>query len=166
MNAFLVRTQVRVMAKRVGIDITDCVIFLTVPTALEVARRLPRRSLLYNRSDLHSAFEETDQDYIRQLENALFTECDAVLYASRTLMETEKSFVKKDAVFFDHGVDQIHFSRKTAPEPIDIARIPRPRIGFFGGIDDYVVDLGLLTNMSRAPSRQRRWSLLETQPAQ
>ena len=149
LNAALVRSQIRSIAGRIGIDLRGSVVFLTVPTALGVIRKLPRGVLLYNRSDLHSAFEETDQEYIRQLEQALFEECDHVLYASRTLLESEKGRTNNRAVFLDHGIDLALFTRNENPEPPDLAEVPRPRIGFFGGIDDYVVDLDLLEHLAR-----------------
>ena len=48
-----------------------------------------------------------------------------------------------------HGVDLDHFDARTvAAEPADLATVPRPRVGFFGGIDDYVVDLDLLRRVA------------------
>ena len=54
------------------------------------------------------------------------------------------------ARFLDHGVDIELFRRRTAPEPPDQRSIPHPRLGFFGGIDDYVVDLDLLEYLARS----------------
>ena len=147
-NAWLVRHQVRLVAKRVGIDPSDAVLFVTIPTAVDVVRPLPRRSLLANRSDLHSAFEETNQDLIRDLENELLAQSDRVLYTSHALMKTEEPVSGDRAVFFDHGVDFDRFASVSGPPPADLANIPRPIVGFFGGIDDYIVDLDLLKRVA------------------
>lgn len=150
LNAGLVRLQVRMVAKRVGIELRRATVFLTVPTAWEVISELPHRALLYNRSDLHSAFEETNQDYIRELEHKLFDTSDVVLYVSHALMDAERSRVGNKVFFLDHGVDFQRFAADSGPEPADLAVIPHPRVGFFGGIDDYVVDLDLIAHVARA----------------
>ncbi len=147
-NAWLVRRQVRLAAKHLGIDPDDAVLFVTIPTAWDVVRPLPRRSLLANRSDLHSAFEETDQALIRELENELLVHSDVVLYTSHSLMNTEKPLSGDRAVFFDHGVDFARFAVERGAPPADLANIPRPIVGFFGGIDDYVVNLDLLRRVA------------------
>ncbi len=50
-----------------------------------------------------------------------------------------------------HGVDLAHFDpAATGPEPTDLAAVPHPRVGFFGGIDDYVVDLPLVRRLAQA----------------
>ena len=147
-NAWLIRKQVRLAAQRVGIDPSDAVVFVTIPTAWDVVRPLPRRSLLANRSDLHSAFEETDQAVIRELENELLVHSDVVLYTSHSLMRTEQSLSEDRAVFFDHGVDFDRFAVERGAPPGDMANIPHPIVGFFGGIDDYVVNLDLLRRVA------------------
>jgi len=147
-NARLVREQVRMVAKWIGIDPDDAVILVTIPTAVEVVRDWPRRSLLTNRSDLHSAFEETDQAFIRSLENELVASSDVALYTSHSLMRAEGSIAGDRAVFLDHGVDYDRFAAATGTPHPDLADIPGPIVGFFGGIDDYVVDLNLLKKVA------------------
>jgi glycosyltransferase involved in cell wall biosynthesis len=148
LNSGLVALQARFLARRLGIDVHRAVAFVTVPTAWDVVRRLGCARILFNRSDLHSAFEETDQDLIRALEHQLLEHADAVLYVSHALEDAERDITGARAVFLDHGVDVEHFSAASASEPSDMATIPHPRVGFFGGIDDYVVDLALLRRVA------------------
>lgn len=150
LNAWLVREQVRLVARYVGIDPDDAVLFVTIPTAVDVVRPMRRRALLANRSDLHSAFEESNQDLIRELEDDLLSRSDVVLYTSHALMDTESAVSGDRAVFFDHGVDFDRFASASGPPPADLADIPRPIVGFFGGLDDYVVDLDLLKRVAKA----------------
>lgn len=143
LNRVLVRVQVRLVAKLLGIR--DGVFMVTIPTAWEVIERLPRRALIFNRSDKHSAFGEVDTAYIESLEHRLLTESDSVVYVSHALMQEDHELVGERQYFLDHGVDLDHFTpRGTEDEPADLSAIAHPRIGFFGGIDDYVVDLSLL----------------------
>ncbi len=150
LNERLIRTQIRRIARRVGIDPDAAVVFLAVPTAWEVVEPMTTRAVLYNRSDFHSAFEETDQDYIRGLEDQLFSRADAVLYVSHALMEAEHHKVAERGVFLDHGVDLERFGPDDAAEPADLAAIAHPRIGFFGAVDDYTVDLDLLVQVAES----------------
>ncbi|MGH8905621.1 MAG: glycosyltransferase [Egibacteraceae bacterium] len=147
--AALVRAQVRIVARALGLRTPVC--FVTIPTAWDVIRRMRWHSVVFNRSDRHSAFPDADRDVIRRLEAALLRRSDHVLYASRTLMAEEAPVVGDRGVFLDHGVDLGHFVyHPPDDEPEDLRRIPRPRIGFFGGLDDYRVDLGLLEKVAQA----------------
>lgn len=141
-NSWLVRFQVERQARKMGIR--DPHIIVTVPTAWEVARRMKRSCLVYNRSDKHSAFTEADTSFIKHLEQELFTKSDAVLYSSRTFLESEKSFTGGRSHFLDHGVDTSHFAQRPRTETLTALGCKRPIIGFFGGLDDYVVDFDLL----------------------
>jgi glycosyltransferase involved in cell wall biosynthesis len=149
LNARLVRTQVRWFARRAGISLPDAVVVATIPTAWEIIRALDHRALILNRSDLHSAFEEADQFLIRELERQLVVNADVVMYTSHALMEAEQATAGGQVLFLDHGVDLDAFGGEPRPEPIDLATVSHPRIGFFGGIDDYVVDLGLIELVAR-----------------
>jgi glycosyltransferase involved in cell wall biosynthesis len=108
------------------------------------------RAVVYNRSDKHSAFREAPQEYVRSLEDGLLKNADLVAYVSRALMKSEAELTGERAFFLDHGVDLEHFRpRLPEEEPADLRAIPHPRIGFFGGFDDYTTDLGLLERVAR-----------------
>lgn len=149
LNARLVRAQIQLIARHVGIDVSDAVILVTIPTAWDVVAPMGRRAVLANRSDLHSAFEETDQDMIRGLESKLLVNSDAVVYTSRSLMDSERPLSGDRSFFLDHGVDLSRFGEVVGPRPQDIADLEGPIVGFFGGLDDYVVDLDLLGHVAR-----------------
>lgn len=144
-NAVLVRTQVRAVCRALGL--TEPVIMTTIPTAWDVVQPMRRRSLLFNRSDRHSAFPESDTATIEELENALLRHADQVLYVSSSLMAEERGQTGARAHFLDHGVDLEHFTR-TDRLPADLAAIPGPRVGFFGALDDYLVDFDLLERIA------------------
>lgn len=148
LNAKLVESQVRIAMRRARI--VDPHVFVTIPTALPIARRLSKSSLIYNRSDKHSAFGEADASLIGSLEDSLLADADLSLYVSRELMREEADKRRGDAVFLDHGVDLDRF--RPVPEagwPARLRAIPGPRIGFFGGLDDYTVDFDLLEEVAR-----------------
>lgn len=145
LNSVLVRFQVRAVSwfLRLGTP----VFVVTIPTAWDVVKPMRRKGLLFNRSDRFSAFPEADQTTIATLERHLLSHSDTTLYVSRALLEEESELTGDRAHFLDHGVDLDHFTRRT-DLPADIAAVPGPRIGFFGGLDDYLVDFDLLERVA------------------
>lgn len=149
LNAWLVRIQVNLAARRIGLR--DPVVIVTIPTAWDAVKGLRRRKLVFNRSDKHSEFQEADRKHIQGLERVLIREADHVLYVSHSLMEEERSSAGQRAHFLDHGVDLEHFQvARVLVEPIDMQDIPRPRIGFFGALDPEIVDFELLVKVARS----------------
>ncbi len=145
LNAISIRAQIRLACRLLGM--ANPVMVVTIPTAWDVVAPMRKRALLFNRSDRHSEFPESDQDTIRALEHELLRESDAVLYVSRSLLAEERPLTGDRAEFLDHGVDLAHFVTRTEL-PAEIERIPQPRVGFFGGLDDYLVDFDLLERVA------------------
>ncbi len=148
MNARFVALQVRLALRRLGMRRPVCL--ATIPTSYDVMRHFEHGPVVFNRSDRHSAFDEAHRGTIESLERALLREADAVLYVSHALMEDEQPVVGDRAVFLDHGVDVEHFAMATRDSMADdLDDVPRPIVGFFGGLDDYVVDMPLLAHVAR-----------------
>lgn len=146
-NAVLVRLQVRTVCRALGLH--SPVVVTTLPTAWDVVRSMPRRALVFNRSDRHSDFPESDRAAIEGMERDLLGAADHVCYVSRALLAEESELTGQRAHFLDHGVDVEHFRPRPAAEwPADLAAIPGPRAGFFGALDDYLVDFGLLERVA------------------
>ncbi|MBW4716980.1 glycosyltransferase [Saccharothrix obliqua] len=146
-NAVLVRTQVRLVAR--ALRIKAPVIMVTIPTAWDVVAPMRKRSLVFNRSDRHSDFPEADRTAIEALEHELLTHADHVVYVSHALMDEERHRTGDRAHFLDHGVDVDHFTARAEDQwPDDIRAVDGPRIGFFGALDDFVVDFDLLERLA------------------
>lgn len=147
LNALLVRAQVRAVCAALGIRRPAIVV--TIPTAWDVVVPMRRHSLIYNRSDRHSSFPEADTTTIEAMERGLLQCADHVLYVSRSLLSEERAAAGARAVFLDHGVDIEHFRPRPSTElPRELAEIPAPRVGFFGALDDSVVDFDLLERVA------------------
>jgi glycosyltransferase involved in cell wall biosynthesis len=146
-TAAFVRAQVRLVC--LLLRIRKPVIVVTIPTAWDVVAPMRRTALVYNRSDRHSDFPEGDRATLEALEQQLLGHSDSVLYVSRALMADERPYTAERATFLDHGVDVDHFRpRAESEQPADIRHIPGPRIGFFGALDDFVVDFDLLEEIA------------------
>ena len=148
-NARFIGFQVGRAATRLGLH--DPIAVVTIPTAVDVLSHLDHGPVIYNRSDRHSAFGEADQTSIAAMEQRLLETADRVLYVSTEMMREEAPIVGDRAVFLDHGVDADHFTLTADPKrPADIADLPAPIVGYFGGLDDYLVDLDLIADLARA----------------
>jgi glycosyltransferase involved in cell wall biosynthesis len=148
LNASSIRMQVRRAMRRVGIS--RPVMFVTVPNAWEVVEPMSRTTLVFNRADLHSAFEEVDAALIGGYERELLRHADHVLYVSHALMADERDLTGDRAFFLDHGVDLERFRpHPPGPEPESMAAIPHPRVGYFGGLEPQTVDFTLLERLAR-----------------
>ena len=148
LNGALVRTQLKLVGLALGLG--RPVFVITMPTAWEVVRPVHRRALIVNKADKFSSLPDVDQTYIAGLERDLLVHADRVLYVSRELMAEDAPSVDGRAVFLDHGVDVEHFTRRPAEEvPADLARLRRPRLGYFGVIDEYKLDLDLIARLAR-----------------
>jgi glycosyltransferase involved in cell wall biosynthesis len=145
-NARLVRAQVQRRMQKLGMQQPHVVV--TVPTAWDVAKDLERSSLVYNRSDKHSAFPEAATGVIARCERQLFAHADRVLYSSNALMDFEAGRCGERARLLDHGVDLAHFRPRPQTHALMRLGARRPILGFFGGLDDYVVDFDLLERIA------------------
>jgi glycosyltransferase involved in cell wall biosynthesis len=144
-NALLLGAQLGVVLRWLRIRSPDVVV--TPPTAWEVTRRMRRRSLVFNRSDKHSAWEEVDQNYVAACERALLQSADLVFYVSHALMAEDAPLSGDRAFFLDHGVDTRLFTPTGDSAPA-LSGLPRPRLGYFGALRDVAVDLSLVERVA------------------
>jgi glycosyltransferase involved in cell wall biosynthesis len=142
----LVVGQVRGTLAR--LDIARPAIFVTLPTFANIALSIPRRSLVYLRSDRHSAYPGVDQALIRGYEQTLFEQADVVAYSNRALFELEAPSLGGKARYIAHGVDTSQFSPLGETDP-DIMALPRPLVGFFGELRERSIDFPLVAEVAR-----------------
>jgi glycosyltransferase involved in cell wall biosynthesis len=110
------------------------------PTAGVVAGALGEDRLIYHCVDEFSAFTGVASNAIADLEEQLLRKADLVIVSSE-LLYLAKVQKNPRTVLVRHGVDYSHFRRALeaqTPIPPEIAQLPRPVIGFFGLIADWV----------------------------
>src|SRR5258708_2161892 len=83
----------------------------------------------------------TDPALIRQLNEHAIDAADLILYSSRKLLAEatagrDRSYLLEQAVDFDHWSRVGSGELEVAPE---VARIPRPRLGYFGAIESLLL---------------------------
>ena len=101
--------------------------------------------------DEYAAFEGHDRERITAAETQLLDRADVAITSSEPLWHA-KSRRRPDAHLVRHGVDYDHFAAAWRDQPAcppDLARISRPRMGFFGLIHHWI-DHSLLSQVARS----------------
>ncbi len=106
------------------------------PMAREFASELEPRVTIYDCMDELSCFAGAPAA-MRLNELALFTEADLVFTGGATLFESKRK-QHSSVHLFPSSVDVGHFARarRIQTEPQDQAKLPRPRLGYAGVIDE------------------------------
>jgi hypothetical protein len=151
-NRMLLSAQVNTLAKRCGL--TRPILWLAIPTAVEMIGRLGESLVVYLVSDKYDANtmdHATDPMLIKSLHERALEAADIILYSghkmfSEATRSRERSFLLEQAVDFDH------FSQAASGElmvPPELARIPHPRLGYFGAIEPWLIDQQLIKRAVR-----------------
>jgi len=143
LNKLILNCQMSMIKRKLGI--ISPLVWVACPAACEVALRMKKEKLIYQRTDRYEEYPNIDSAIIRKYDEELKHEADLTVYANNSLFEEEKSQCKR-AVYLDHGVDYELFAQGLNGDelPEDIRNVKRPLIGFFGGIDNHTLDLPFL----------------------
>ncbi|HEU4630590.1 MAG TPA: glycosyltransferase [Gemmatimonadaceae bacterium] len=106
------------------------------PMALGFTRHLRPLATIYDVMDELSLFRFAPPALLER-EAELYARADVVFTGGRSLYEA-KRHRHPNVHLFPSSVDARHFARARGvlPEPVDQQAVPRPRIGFFGVIDE------------------------------
>jgi glycosyltransferase involved in cell wall biosynthesis len=125
------------------------VLWFYTPMALGFAGELSAPLVVYDCMDELSAFRGAPPELVER-EQLLFARADLVFTGGHSLYRAKRH--RHPAVFpFPSSVDAVHFAtaRTTWFEPEEQCRLPRPRIGYFGVIDERL-DLPLVAAVAEA----------------
>jgi hypothetical protein len=152
LNGRLLAAQIRWLKRHLGISRPSACVSL--PTWISTVERLKWRSLVFERCDDFTTLPESSGSQIAEMERRLLDLSDHAAYVSRDLFDRERQTVA-DAQFLGHGVD---FASLSKARPIDgprpqapeiLRNLPRPIVGFYGGMDDYRMDRDLMLKVAR-----------------
>jgi glycosyltransferase involved in cell wall biosynthesis len=149
LNRQLLRAQIRWWRNRLGIGPFQLWTFL--PNVGDYVGTLGEALAVYYCVDEWSLFGYLDRAQTAAAERALLGKVDAVFAINGALAAAKR---EHNARTFEspHGVDHAAFARALDPAtavPADLAALPRPRIGFYGTLRDWV-DLELIASAARA----------------
>jgi UDP-galactopyranose mutase len=130
------------------------------PLALPWTSHLAAEAVVYDCMDELSAFRNAPPE-LRRLEPQLLERADIVFTGGHRLYEAKRG-AHRNVHAFPSAVDVAHFrsARTGLPEPADQAQLPRPRIGYYGVIDERL-DLDLIRDVAQA---RPEWSVILVGP--
>lgn len=156
-NRRAISAQIGSLARSRGLS--KPILWIAIPTAAEMIGTLSESAVVYQVSDKYDANtmdHATDPALIRRLHEQAIDAADLVFYSGRKLFDEatrgrDRSYLLEQAVEFDHWRHVGNGNITVAPE---IARIPRPRLGYFGAIEPWLVDQELI---KRAGVERPEW---------
>ena len=143
LNNLLLRFQIEWVSRK--LRIRNPIVWLSCPAASEVAVKIQKDKLIYQRADRWEEFPNVDPIKVRESDRLAKSHGDLTVFVNSSLYEEEAKQCRK-AFYLDHGVDYDTFSSASRDSciPEDIAAVPGPIVGFFGGIDGHTFDMNLV----------------------
>ncbi|HYE63969.1 MAG TPA: glycosyltransferase [Pyrinomonadaceae bacterium] len=146
-NRLLLSAQIGVLARYRGLS--RPILWIAIPTAVEMIGRFDESLVIYQVSDKYEANtmdHATDPELIRSLHERALDAADLIFYSGRKLFaEAERG--RERSYLLEQAVDFAHWSTVGSGEleiAEEVARIPRPRLGYFGAIEPWLVDQELI----------------------
>ncbi|WP_333874421.1 FAD-dependent oxidoreductase [Methylobacter sp.] len=138
----------------------DLLVWLYMPMALPLARRLKPLAMVYDVMDELSASKYAPPEFLEWEAEAY--RCVDLVFTGGPSLYRAKRDRHPNVHYFPNSVDAAHFgkARDTALDHVEQASRPRPRFGFFGVIDERI-DLPLLDQMAL---ERPEWQLMMVGP--
>jgi glycosyltransferase involved in cell wall biosynthesis len=155
-NARILRATIAALRWRLGLREFDLWTFL--PNVADYVGTLGERHAVYYCVDEWSLFSYLNEQETRRAEDALLRKVDACFAINHALADAKRRVCASTHVS-PHGVDHAQFARALDDDlalPADVASLPRPIIGFYGTIQDWV-DLDLIAAVAR---RRPAWTFV------
>jgi glycosyltransferase involved in cell wall biosynthesis len=127
------------------------ILLATNPMAAEVLAGIPAKLVIYYILDNYEEMPHHYRAYTQELEARMIERADLIFATAQPLVE-KKSKPGRPVILLPQGVDFDHFHGPVAggaPEPEDLASIPKPRILFMGLLAPWV-DVDLLRKVAQA----------------
>jgi glycosyltransferase involved in cell wall biosynthesis len=146
LNRLLLVLQLRLVM--LLLNLRKPIVWVAIPTAADIVNSLGRKLLVYQVSDKYDFNEDSalSRDVIRKMDEGLKKAARVVMYSGRKLYEEAES---RHRYFLEQAVDFERFVNLPPATPPDIARIPRPVLGYVGAADWYTMDLPLIEEVAR-----------------
>ncbi len=136
----------------------DPILWTFLPTSSGLIGHLGESLCIYHCVDEYGANPGVPAKVIQEMERSLLSSADLVFTTSKGLYESKRPF-NSNTFYLPNVADYDHFRTAADPAtvvPADIARLPKPVIGFVGAVSGYKIDFRLLMHVARA---RPDWSL-------
>ena len=153
LNRFLLIFQIKLALKKIRKGPVH--VWSFTPDIAYALDQFNEEKVVYYCVDDHAAFSGYDTVQVLKDEEELCRKSDLVITTSMVLQEKKKGW-NPNTILVTHGVDFNHFNRAVTQNlacPEELKNIPRPRLGFFGLIRDWV-DVDLLRQIAK---KRQEW---------
>jgi glycosyltransferase involved in cell wall biosynthesis len=136
----------------------DPITWTFVPSSVDVVGSLGEQEIVYHCVDEYSEFSGMDKQGLLDMESRLIRKSGSVIVSADVLYAAKRP-LNPNTHLVTHGVDVAHFRRACLADtaiPAYIQQLPKPVIGFFGLIADWV-DLELMRDIAR---QRPSWSIV------
>lgn len=147
-NSRSLRWQIRRALKKLGFK--KLVNYVFLPSAAPLAGNLDEDYILYHCVDEYSQFSDIPTEPIARLERELLKKADLVAVSAEVLYHAKIEH-NPNTHLIRHGVDYNHFVAaldERTEIPDDIKDLPKPVIGLYGLIEDWI-DIELLEKTAK-----------------
>jgi len=154
-NRLILRVSLNVLRRRLGMR--DFQLWTFLPSIADYVGRLGESVVVYYCVDEWSKFTYVDGARTAAAERELCRKADVVFATARSLVERRRH-LNPETHLANHGVDHGQFAAALGDSvrvPDDLAALPKPVLGFYGTIQDWV-DLDLIAFLAR---RRPNWSI-------
>jgi glycosyltransferase involved in cell wall biosynthesis len=155
-NEQLLDKSIRVLRNQRGMKNFQLWTFL--PTTSKYIGKMGEAFTVYYCIDEWSHFSNLPKEKIVEMETDLCRRSD-IVFATATRLLERRAHLNPETHLALHGVDQQHFAKALLPETKiadDIAKLPRPILGFIGLIQDWV-DLELIRYLAE---KRKDWTIV------
>ena len=151
-NRRLLAQQIGRLARQKGMR--RPILWIAIPTAAELIGQFDESLVIYQVSDKYDANmmdHATDAATIKRFHERAVDNADIIFYSGQKLLAEaergrERSFLLEQAVDFEHW-SQVGSGKLDIAD--EVARIPRPRLGYFGAIEPWLIDQELIKRAAR-----------------
>jgi glycosyltransferase involved in cell wall biosynthesis len=148
LNNFLLTSCLSLLLK--GLSFRKVIIWTYNPFVFGLRNAVNASLLIYHCVDDLSSVPGIPSLQVRQAESIMLERGDVVFATSRALFERLRTSRPEKTFYLPNVADFDHFSaaRAIGAIPPELARIPRPRLGFVGAISSHKLDLDLVMGVA------------------
>jgi glycosyltransferase involved in cell wall biosynthesis len=154
-NRLILKAALALLRRKLGMR--DFQLWTFLPNAVEYVGRLGESAVVYYCIDEWSHFTYLDGAKMAAMEETLCRRADVVFATAKSLEERRRPF-NPETYLASHGVDYNHFAAALSdqtPVAPELAGLPKPVLGFFGLIHEWI-DLKLVAHVA---SRHPEWTI-------
>jgi glycosyltransferase involved in cell wall biosynthesis len=133
----------------------DTLLWIALPTAAPILDFLGRPAYFYHATDRQSVYPGANRKVMGYFDDQLSRNARFCVAASETLLAELRKH-NPHSYCIDHGVDFAHFQWASAETPHVLQDLPRPIVGYLGGITEWVDQEALLALAANRP----QWSIV------